>query len=287
MSIRASLLFCSALLVACSSSTTDSTANPGNDSGTATDGNTASIKTAFKTHVILGDSISDQGGQGPFFYDLLDHNDDTKYPEHAGKDFAHVYGSDIKIVKTSKGGAKSINLGGQIAAVPTPLEGPVLVTITIGGNDVTAALGTLLTTGDDSKQIADFTANIDDALKTLTTPDKFGPGVKVTVLMANIYDPSDGTGNFTIGATGAKCPGALGLYPAGKPTQALLDPWEKAMTDTAAKYPGVVVLKMREQFQGHGVEVKSDSWFFGDCIHPNAVGHTNIRDLFFDAAVAQ
>lgn len=269
---------------ACSSSTETPATTPGNDSGTTqTDtGGGGGGTTTFKTHVILGDSISDKGGAGPFFYDLLDQNDDAKYPDHTGKDFKTIYGADLAVQKTSRGGATAANLGGQIAALPATLTGPVLVTITIGGNDVQAALPTILMGGDDTSKRNDFEMYLEDAFSELTKPDRFGAGVQVKVLVANVYDPSDGTGNFKF-ASGTKCPGALQFWPASKPTAPLLDPWEKVMTDVAAKHPGVTVLNLREKFQGHGVPA-TDTWFFGDCIHPNAPGHNEIRDLFFDAA---
>ncbi|MGZ3477331.1 MAG: SGNH/GDSL hydrolase family protein [Polyangiales bacterium] len=272
--------------VACSSSTDAPAAGgPSNDSGTigATDtGSGGGGTTAFKTHVILGDSISDRGGQGPFFYDLLDQNDDTKYPDHAGKDFKTIYGADLVVQKTSKAGATSANLGGQIAALPSTLTGPVLVTITIGGNDVQAALPALLMGGDDTAKRADFAMYLEEAFSELTKPDRFGAGVQVKVLVANVYDPSDGTGNFKF-ASGTKCPGALQFWPASKPTAPLLDNWEKVMTDTAAKHPGITVLDLRAKFNGHGVPA-GETWFYSDCIHPNSPGHNEIRDLFFDAA---
>jgi hypothetical protein len=40
------------------------------------------------TYIALGDSISDLGGTGPFFYDLLLNNDDTTYPAQKGHDLS-------------------------------------------------------------------------------------------------------------------------------------------------------------------------------------------------------
>lgn len=272
-----------ALLAACGGSVQDNPGGPsdgggGVDTGAATD--TGVTAKAFRTHVILGDSISDRGGEAPYFYDLLDKNDDARWPGDAGKDFATRY-PGIQVQKKSRGGSTAANLGGQIDALPTRLDGPVLVTITIGGNDVQAALAKILTSGDDSKNRADFGEFLEESLGKLFTKDRFGPGVEVAVLMTNIYDPSDGTGNFTF-ASGSKCGGALGIWPASKPTAPLLEPWQKVMTDVAAKHPGTVVLDLHGKFAGHGVP-GAETWFVKDCIHPNAVGHDAIRDLFWEA----
>jgi len=271
-------------MVACSGAS-DGGSTPqanGADSGTTTtDSASSGSKKAFKTHVILGDSISDGGGAGPFFYNLLDANDDAKWPDGAGKDFKSLYGPDIKIVKASKAGARAQNLGGQVNSITGPLEGPVLVTITIGGNDVQAALGKLLTGGDVAPDRESFRGFLDEGIGLLKTPDKFGPGVEVVVYMTNVYDPSDGTGNFKF-ATGTKCGGALGFYPAGKATSPDLDPFETIFDDVAAKYKDVHVLDLRAKYNGHGVPA-AETWFVTDCIHPNAKGHDAIRDLFWDA----
>src|SRR5258708_1268090 len=86
------------------------------------------LPTAFGTYIELGDSISDRGGEGPFFYDLLFQNDDTAYPAWKGLDLKpklavqmHVHGA--------VGGAQSKDVPGQVTALPATLPGPVLVTI--------------------------------------------------------------------------------------------------------------------------------------------------------------
>ena len=258
-------------LAGCSSSSAGgSTATPGQDA--ASDPDTAadapsSSAVSYKTYVILGDSISDRGGQGPFFYDLLYTDLQTRYP-------------GIAEVKNSKAGATANGLVSQTQSLPTSLAGPVLVTITIGGNDVQAALGTLATGGSDATARQTFTNELDAALAELTKVDRFGAGVQVKILLANIYDPSDGTGNFTY--QGTKCPGALGFWPAGTATDPLLTPWEQIMTDTTTKYPQVQVLGLHDRFHGHGVAAMP-TWFFSDCIHPNTAGHDQIRGLFLEA----
>lgn len=274
--------FSSLALVACSSSA-DAGAPPGDDGGATADttptGDSSPAGTAYKTYVILGDSISDRGGEGPFFYDLLSQNDDAKWPAAHGLDLQTRY-PGIHVVKASKAGATTNGLVTQIAGLPTALDGPVLVTITIGGNDVQSALGKILTSGDDTAERAKFEANLENALDQLTAADRFGAGVQVTVLLANVYDPSDGTGNFTY--QGAKCPGALGYWPAGNATDPLLTPWETIMSDTAKKYPQVKLLPLHDRFHGHGVAAAT-TWFVNDCIHPNSPGHDQLRGMFWEA----
>ena len=284
--VIASLL---ALTAACSSSgTTASNSNtPTPDSGSSGGGDDGGggpvVATGFKTHVILGDSISDRGGQGPFFYDLLDHNDDAMYPDYKGKDLTTKYGAGLKVVKNSKAGATTASLVTQAKGLPTSLDGPVLVTITIGGNDIQSALGALVFSGSDATQIATFQSNLDASLAEIAKPGRFGTDVAVTVLLANIYDPSDGTGTFQF-ANGMSCGQPLSLWNKGA-TSMYLSPWEDDMTQIAMKYPGVHVLDLHARFMGHGVPAM-DTWFFTDCIHPNTTGHNQVRGLYWDAISA-
>jgi len=270
-------------VAACGGSESNTHASTAGDAGGTTSGDGGggtTTPTAFKTHVILGDSISNMFGEGPYFYQLIDHNDDNKWPDYKGKDLATKYGSSLKIVTASKGGATGTGLDTQVHGLPQTLDGPVLVTITIGGNDVVAAMGTLLLSGNDDADVANFKTYLDRAFGELTMPGRFGAGVDVKVLVANIYDPSDGTGTFKF-ANGTSCGQPFSLWNKG-PTAMYLSPWEDAMTSTAAKYPGVTVLDMHSRFMGHGVPAK-ETWFYSDCIHPNAPGHNEVRGLFWDA----
>src|SRR6185436_6857438 len=129
--------------------------------------------------------------QPPFFYDLLAANDDGVYPEWKGKDLKSRYGEALQVVHNAKGGAVSGDLPAQVAKLPASLPGPVVVTITIGGNDMQVNIVNILQ-GKDQPQRDKFRANLGKALTELTMPDRFGPGVEVHVFEADIYDPSDG-----------------------------------------------------------------------------------------------
>ena len=221
----------------------------------------------FKSYVILGDSISDRGGTGPFFYDLLADDLKTKL-------------GDITVAKHSKAGARSSGLPDQVKSVPSELPGPVAVSVTIGGNDMQAAALEILN-GTDAEARAAFQANLTAAYDELTKEGRFGAGVKVTIFHSTMYDPTDGEGNF--GEAG--CPGYLAAIPK-QPTAAFWDNWNNAAAEVIAKYGlAVVTVDTRGKFQGHGVGKPKDgtSWFVEDCIHPNTYGHEELRKLFFGA----
>lgn len=281
----------------------------GSDAGSdaTTDGSTSNLScpaVQHKTLVVIGDSISDVGGSGgpddqePFYRTLLVQNDDALYPSWKGYDLKTCWSLDpaANVVKVSKGGAIATEkpnsqasiLLDQVKSLPATLEGPVLVVGTIGGNDVVAGLTDYLvgTPAQQQKDREDFIKGWGDAMAELTQADRFGAGVKVDVLMTNIYDPSGGSGDFTFTPEMHKCPGALAIWPANTPTDPALGPWNDAIATEAAKYPGVTVLDLHEQFKTHAVNAEASSnWFHDDCIHPNAAGHAAIRELFWAGMV--
>src|SRR6185437_3162962 len=82
----------------------------------------------------------------------------------------------------------------QIAGLAKNYPGDVLVTITIGGNDLNGhtikAIG-----GVDATVRGEFGTHLDAELGELMTPGRLGSG-KVYVVLANIYDFTDGQGDF-------------------------------------------------------------------------------------------
>jgi hypothetical protein len=281
-------------------STTASTTGSGGSTATGSGGATGTTSSSstdttpipplpastYGTLVVVGDSISDQGasgqpGQKPLYYELLEQNDDTLYPAWKGKDLKTAWPS-VNIVKVSKGGSEAPDLVQQLKGLPTSLPGPVLIIGTIGGNDVRAGLVSIL--GGSTMPVTDYQASINQAFSEIGKPDRFGAGVKVTALIANIYDPSDGTGVFFFTPENKSCPFPLSLFPKNTPTTPLLQPFEDVMTSEAAKVPGISILDLHALYVKHGVgEADPENWFHDDCIHPNTGGHGHIRGLFWDA----
>jgi lysophospholipase L1-like esterase len=178
-------------------------------------------------------------------------------------------------------------LDAQVAALPATLPGPVLVTITIGGNDLAAYAEQLLLSGGSNTQLsnlmppAQFAMYIDTAISALTAPGRFGPGVEVYVFEADIYDPTDTTGDFA--AQG--CPAPFSFFPM-VPTTMTFANWNDVVHTEVAKYPKAFWAPMHDDFKGHGLaKTGTSSWFNWpgfDCLHPNAKGHDAIRAMFWN-----
>jgi lysophospholipase L1-like esterase len=251
-------------VVAIAACTGRSHASPSNNEP-AGDGS-APAAPSFKSYVILGDSVSDRGGTGPFFYDLL------------GDSLKKRFGTTV--VKGARGGATSSELIRQVGALPAELPGPVAVSVTIGGNDMLTAIENL-PNGTDSSARAAFGANLVKAYDELTREGRFGAGVKVTIFHATIYDPSDGDGNFA----DAGCPGQLRAFPKAS-TKATWNAWNSEAKSRLTKYGNQAhVIDVYAHFLGHGVSklAAGSSWYASDCIHPNTTGHAELKNLFGSA----
>jgi lysophospholipase L1-like esterase len=244
-------------------------------------GGSGPVVPAYKSYVILGDSISDHGGVGPFFYDILATNDDTTYPTWKGKDLKSKFGQDLMVVSNAKGGAVSKNLPAQVTALPASLPGPVAVTITIGGNDMQVAIGNILG-GKDQPDRDAMRANLKAALTELTMPDRFGKGVEVHVFEADIYDPTGGKGDFSKEG----CPAPLSFLPV-TPTDTFFMNWNAVVKDEVPMHGVSLVEPLHDNFYMHSLSNKADGWFYKDCIHPNKAGHDQLRAMFWTAITGE
>lgn len=211
------------------------------------------------TLVVLGDSIGDGGGQGPFYYDLLN----ASLADHFAK--------SIDYRNRAESGSKTSALVGQIQGLPSSLPGPVVVAITSGGNDMKDNLLAILTGFDGPARTA-MGGHIDAALDALLTPDRFGAGVEVFVFHANIYDASDGAGDYQTGGCNIQMNSPSSTDP-------FFASWN---AEIAARIDGrgQALVDMHGHFYGHGYH-NPPKWYANDCTHPNAVGHDELARLFF------
>jgi len=210
--------------------------------------------------VVLGDSISDGGGRQPFYYDLL------------REDLIAHYGA-IEYRNRAQSGSETDALANQIAGLPNELPGPVAVVITSGGNDMKASIAQIVA-GTDGPARDEMQTNIEGALAALLAPDRFGAGVEVRVFEGNVYDASDGVGDY--GDNGC----AFGQGLPAIPTDAFFTSWNGAIRD-AVEGAGQTPVDMHAHFFGHGY-AGDPNWYAADCTHPNALGHDELRGLFYE-----
>jgi lysophospholipase L1-like esterase len=268
---RLTWLFCFA--IGCGSSGSPQMMMPGNGGGGGGGGTgsggggagSSSLKGAtIGTFIVLGDSISDRGGTGPFFYDTLHDQLTAKFPS-----LMYVHGAQAGAVTddyTDLTGSPTLK--SQIDALGSSYPGDILVTITIGGNDLNGhavqAIG-----GTDQTAQMEFTTHLTDELGALTKPGRLGTG-KVYVVFANIYDFSDGMGDFRTIMCGPP------VNVSASRVTATFGAWNGIIANAIGAGQGTLY-DLHADFLGHGFNATSDVWYDrNSCLHPNATGHAHI-----------
>lgn len=214
--------------------------------------------------VVLGDAISANGGDPPFYYSSLLTDLDAYYAGGAGT---------LEYYNQAGAGATTADLPDQISALPAMMTGPVAVVITVGTQDLEAALSAI-TTGNDVQQRIAMRENLEAALDDLLTADRFGAGVEVTVFETNIFDASDGVGDFASNG----CSFAQGVPPIASANY--FADWNLVISDSVGER-GQYLLDVHTLFAGHGYAAK-EPWTAPDCINPNDLGHDQLRRLAYE-----
>ena len=284
-----SMLLLSALLLACQSDT-DDTSNvfrPAIDEASNRDrvGTYAhTLPNSPEAVIFLGDSITAGAGAGndeEDYVSLLVNNTST-WPDWDGIDLATRY-PGIDVVDVSKSGAwtgtvLNHQFGRLEEQITLPFEGEVLVVMTVGGNDLQSVLMNpsgveerLESTIDNWRKIAEY----------FLDEQRFPDGS--TVLMANVYEPTDAVGQVDGCFYGLDISFLL---------PSLLD--ANTQLRGLAEEMGFSVLDMRGTFLGHGFHYSDSTtphyneddpslWLANSCIHPNLRGHHEIRAMFWRA----
>jgi hypothetical protein len=142
-------------------------------------------------YAALGDSMSIDhyaGGPGRGAASLLWRNRDDDFPAWAGQDLT-AHDPTAQLALLASDGATSTNVVGEQLRQLHRLELiPTLATMTMGGNDLLAAYGD---SGAGRQAIEQVTNNGQRLLASLRA--LMGPMAPIVV--ATVYDPSDGTGD--------------------------------------------------------------------------------------------
>jgi len=207
--------------------------------------------------VVLGDTLG--SGSGTYAQVLRD-------------DLTKKYGTAVSYTNKAQGGTKAVNLGLQVDSLPKALPGPVVVTITNGENELRAAWDSILA-GTDAAARTAMTTNLKTALDKLLAPNRFGAGVVAHVYVANLYDPSDGKGDY--GKLACK------FAPASPPTDPFFKNWNDAIEATVTAKTQVTV-DVHARFFGHGYRTTASWYSLADCSYPNNAGTDQLRRIFYE-----
>jgi lysophospholipase L1-like esterase len=196
---------------------------------------------------------------------LLARNDDEVWPEFAGQDLAtRLPGIDCHFLAMD-GATTDDVLASQIRALETIEGGGAgIVTLTAGGNDLLSLIGAADRTGDAG--VERILRNLDGILDAVH--DRLPRAV---LLVANVYDPTDGTGDLE----------GHRLRP--QETRWLRDYNAGVARVCAAR--GARLIDVHGHFAGHGRSAPAaDRWYWtGSLIEPGVVGASELRRLWLAA----
>jgi lysophospholipase L1-like esterase len=226
-------------------------------------------------YAALGDSMSIDdyaGGRGRGAASLLWRNRDDDFPAWAGRDLTTRDATARLVLLASDGATSATVAGEQLGRLRRLQQRPTLATVTMGGNDLLAAYGDATAAGRAIKTVIDNGRLVLASLRALMGP-------RVPIVVATVYDPSDGSGDA----------GRLGLPPWPEALE-LLAELNRALR-TLAEDHQVLVADVHARFLGHGLATGNPGqaaarpadhgMWYRQLIEPNAWGASEIRAAFW------
>jgi lysophospholipase L1-like esterase len=227
-------------------------------------------------YAALGDSMSIDdyaGGPGRGAASLLWRNRDDDFPAWAGRDLT-AHDPAVRLALLATDGATSTTVATQqLGRLRSLGLVPTLATVTMGGNDLLAAYGDAAAARRMIGTVVENGRRVLAGLRDLMGPD-------APIVVATVYDPSDGSGDAS----------RLGL-PAWPDALDRLAELNQALRALAAAH-GALVADVHARFLGHGLAAGDptqpaarppdrDLWYCG-LIEPNAWGASEIRAALWE-----
>jgi lysophospholipase L1-like esterase len=236
----------------------------------------------------MGDSITAGFGarRGYGYFDLLVSNPTDESPEMKGISLSAVL-TNLIVTNLSVSGSISHELAeSQLRQLPRAgMDTVGWVVITTGGNDLIHNYGRTppreqamygATWEQAEPWLEKFTTRLETIVTGLT--ERFPGGCQV--FLANIYDPTDGVGDMG--------PAGLPGWPDGLK---IIESYNEALRLCADRHPGVHLVKLHDEFLGHGIHCAQfwskhynsrdpHYWYYANLEDPNERGYDPIRRLF-------
>ncbi len=231
-------------------------------------------------YAALGDSMSIDdyaGGPGLGAASLLWRNQDHHAPEWSGRDLATCDPTAHLVLLARDGATSSDVADAQLPRLRRLGIVPSVATLTMGGNDLLGAYGDSAAA---HRAIAATARNGQRVLAGLRDL----MGLDAPIVLATVYDPSDGTGDAE----------GLGLPPWPDALDLLADLNETL--GTLAADHAALLADVHGRFLGHGLAAGDPAqprprpadpelWYC-NLIEPNAWGASQIRAAFWDSLVS-
>ena len=243
---------------------------------------------AFRTYLSLGDSISidlypgldaaererlSQMPPGLGAASLLHRNDDGRWPAFAGRDLASLCPGIRHLALAEDGATTASVLRLQLPRIPEEVQGPVLITLTAGGNDL-AGLLDMGSAGPIPGARDPAAALVEEAARTLerVVDDVRGRFPSAALLVGTVYDPSDRTGDLGDGVRRPRALEALAEF--------------NAHVAATARGAHATLVPIHDHFLGHGLTEPDEGarWYWRHLvIEPSARGASEVRRLWLEA----
>jgi len=237
----------------------------------------------------VGDSITDGFGarDGYSYFERLVKNPEGDAEDMAGKNLSRVF-ANLESKNIAVSGSTSFGHLEDIERLGSYGEDVFgVVVMTSGGNDLIHNYGRQppeegamygASMEEARPWIANFEKRLAHMMELITA--KFPGGCEI--FLANIYDPSDGTGDTKEYFTG------LPAWPDGV---AILAEYNRVIADCAARYENVHLVDIHTPFMGHGIHCRqfwighykwSDPtyWYFMNIEDPSERGYDCVRRVF-------
>lgn len=200
---------------------------------------------------------------------LLHRNDDLRWPEFRGLDLVHSAPA-VDFLNLAEDGAMIDDVRTEeLARLGRDSRDPrILLTVTAGGNDLLDALASGMAL---DRAVARIERRYTDLVETVREELP-----RAALVLATVYDPSDGTGRLA---------GVEGLGPL--PLE-YLDRFNDHVRETARGTRGAALADVHRHFLGHGVSApESGRWYWRrNPIEPNARGASEIRRVWWETLEA-
>jgi lysophospholipase L1-like esterase len=241
----------------------------------------------------IGDSITDGYGarDGFSYFERLVRNPIGDCNDMSGKNLSAVF-PKLKTKNIASSGTTSIQHFKDIESLIIEPNIFGIIVMTTGGNDLIHSYGRLPpkegamygATFEQAKPwIDNFRKRLD--LMIIKLNEVFPSGCQIFI--ANIYDPSDGTGNTLSWLTG------LPAWPDG---EKILAAYNKIIAECADKYDYVHLVDIHTTFLGHGLHCRQiwiknyrwrdpTYWYYLNIEDPSERGYDAIRRLFLNEMV--
>ncbi|MDR3617560.1 MAG: SGNH/GDSL hydrolase family protein [Candidatus Obscuribacterales bacterium] len=204
---------------------------------------------------------------------LLFTNESNIFPEFAGRDLQTMFsGIQHENICADGDTCQDVLSNQRLEHLSEKFQDKVLITLTIGGNDLLLAFRKSTTEGPSA-----LTNGLEQLQKNyfmvLTKIQKLFP--RATLITASVYDPTDGTGVLPTGSP---------LF-AGQLPVDYLDQFNDFVRAISARR-GFLYADIRKHFVGHGALCGSANnfWYFPPSpIEASYIGSSEIRRVWLDA----